>query len=48
MSDKEDETAYIAQLSKDEKIVLEIAKSQLKSSFNLKKSIGFLAWKEKQ
>lgn len=33
---------YLEQMSDDEKIVLEIAKQQLKSSFNLKKSIGFI------
>jgi len=33
---------YLEQMSDDEKIVLEIAKEQLKSSFNLKKSIGFI------
>lgn len=33
---------YLEQLTDDEKIVLEIAKQQLKSSFNLKKSIGFI------
>ena len=35
---------YINQLSKDEKIVLEIAEKQLKSSFSIEKSIGFLSW----
>lgn len=39
---------YIDQLSDDEKIVLEIAKKQLKTSFSIEKSIGFLNWlKEK-
>lgn len=39
---------YIDQLSNDEKIVLEIAKKQLKTSFSIEKSIGFLNWlKEK-
>ena len=33
---------YLEQMTDDEKIVLEIAKEQLKSSFNLKKSIGFI------
>ena len=33
---------YLEQLTDDEKIVLEIAKQQLKSSFNLKKSIVFI------
>ena len=35
---------YIDQLSQDEKIVLDIAKKQLKSSFSIEKSIGFLSW----
>lgn len=39
---------YIDQLSDDEKIVLEIAKKQLNTSFSIEKSIGFLNWlKEK-
>ena len=33
---------YLEQMTDDEKIVLEIAKEQLKSSFNLQKSIGFI------
>jgi len=35
---------YIDQLSEDEKIVLGIAEKQLKSSFSIEKSIGFLSW----
>ncbi len=35
---------YINQLNKDEKIVLEIAKECLKSSFSIEKSIGYLTW----
>jgi hypothetical protein len=38
---------YLNQLSEDEKIVLEIAKKTLKSSFSIEKSIGFLSWYEK-
>ncbi len=38
--------AYISQLSDNEKKALEIAKQQLGSSFNLKKSIGFLEYKK--
>lgn len=38
--------AYISQLSANEKKALEIAKQQLGSSFNLKKSIGFLQYKK--
>ena len=33
---------YLEQMTEDEKIVLEIAKELLKSSFSLKKSIGFI------
>lgn len=33
---------YIAQLSQQEQIVLEIAKEHLESSFDIKKSIGFM------
>lgn len=35
---------YIDQLTGDEKIVLDIAKKQLQSSFSIEKSIGFLSW----
>tara|TARA_B100001093_G_C26730941_1_gene972238 strand:+ start:741 stop:920 length:180 start_codon:yes stop_codon:yes gene_type:complete len=35
---------YIDQLSNDEKIILKIAEKQLKSSFSIEKSIGFLSW----
>tara|TARA_B100001123_G_C14712717_1_gene789819 strand:- start:416 stop:562 length:147 start_codon:yes stop_codon:yes gene_type:complete len=35
---------YIKQLSEDEKKILEIATKQLKTSFNIKKSIGFINW----
>ena len=39
---------YIDQLNENEKIVLEIAKSILKRSFSIEKSIGYLNWiKEK-
>ena len=38
---------YIAQLSQQEQIVLEIAKEHLESSFDIKKSIGFIEWKNK-
>jgi len=39
---------YIAQLSQQEQIVLEIAKEHLESSFDIKKSIGFIEWKNKR
>lgn len=39
---------YIATLSEKERVVLEIAKTQLGSSFDLKISIGFREWLQKQ
>jgi|OM-RGC.v1.036825239 hypothetical protein len=39
---------YIAQLSQQEQIVLEIAKEHLESSFDIKKSIGFMEWINKR
>jgi len=39
---------YIAQLSEQEQIVLEIAKEHLESSFDIKKSIGFMEWENKR
>ena len=36
---------YIKQLTEDEKKTLEIAKKQLESSLDIKKSIGFINWK---
>ncbi len=38
---------YIQQLNPQEKIAYEIAKNNLKSSFDIEKSIGFLKFKEK-
>ena len=35
---------YTEQLTEIERIVLEIAKDQLESSFCLEKSIGFIEW----
>lgn len=35
---------YIAQLSPQEKLVLDIAVSHLESSFEITKSIGFVKW----
>ena len=40
------EEEYIKSLSKEELKTLEIAREHLESSFNLKKSIGFIKWKE--
>ena len=39
---------YISQLTATEKKALEIAKRDLESSFDIGKSIGFLAWKKAQ
>lgn len=39
---------YIDQLSEIEKKVLLIAQEQLKSSFNIEKSIGFINWNAKR
>jgi hypothetical protein len=41
-----EEEEYIKSLSKEELKTLEIAREHLESSFNLKKSIGFIKWKE--
>ncbi len=37
---------YTEQLAEIERIVLEIAKDQLESSFCLEKSIGFIEWRK--
>jgi hypothetical protein len=39
---------YLAQLSEKEKLAYEIAKSHLKSSFSLERSIGFMEWLKKR
>ena len=39
---------YISSLTVQEKQTLEIAKSHLGTSFNIRKSIGFLTWKANQ
>ena len=44
----DDESNYLNSLSEMEKKTLEIAKSHLGTSFNLKKSIGFIKWKQEQ
>lgn len=36
---------YISSMSKEEKQTMEIAKSHLGTSFNIKRSIGYLNWK---
>ena len=43
--DKEEKN-YIKSLTPKEKIAYEIAKDFLKSSFNMKKSLGFIEWKK--
>jgi hypothetical protein len=45
--EKKDTNEYMKQLSFLEKIALEIAKRQLKTSFDLEKSIGYLKYKTK-
>ena len=47
INDNEDQdvTEYIIQLTDIEKLALKIAKEQLESSFDIKKSIGFIEWK---
>jgi len=39
---------YIQQLTEQERLVLEIAKNHLESSFDIIKSIGFMEWKNKR
>jgi hypothetical protein len=40
-------STYIASLSELEKIAMEIAKEDLGTSFNIEKSVGFIAWLKK-
>jgi len=40
--------SYIAQLNEQEKLVLEIAKDHLGSSFDIERSIGFTSWLKTQ
>ena len=44
MDESELVDAYISQLTEQEKLVLEIAKDHLGSSFTIEKSIGFIEW----
>uniref|UniRef100_A0A6C0CSH2 Uncharacterized protein n=1 Tax=viral metagenome TaxID=1070528 RepID=A0A6C0CSH2_9ZZZZ len=39
---------YIKQMSEQEKLVLEIARDHLESSFDIVRSIGYKEWLEKQ
>ena len=42
----EEISKYLEQLDNVEKKILETAKTQLRSSFDINKSIGFLEWKK--
>jgi hypothetical protein len=42
----EEEKEYLDSLTDEESKTLEIARDHLESSFNLRKSIGFIKWKE--
>ena len=44
LKDKELVEQYIAQLTPSEKIVYDIARKQLETSFSIEKSIGFLEY----
>jgi hypothetical protein len=46
--ENKEETDYLHSLTKEELKTLEIARSHLESSFHLKKSIGFIKWREKK
>jgi len=41
-----EEKEYLNSLTDEESKTLEIARDHLESSFNLRKSIGFIKWKE--
>ena len=43
---EEDVKAYIAQLTEQERIIFEIAKEHLETSFDIVRSIGFVEWFE--
>ena len=45
-SKESEESKYIKSLTKQELQTMEIARSHLESSFHLKKSVGFIKWKE--
>jgi hypothetical protein len=44
---EEDIKIYISQLTEQERIVYEIAKEHLETSFDISRSIGFIEWYEK-
>lgn len=39
---------YINSLNEQEVLILNLAKQHLNTSFDIKKSIGFIEWKKKQ
>ena len=41
-----EEQEYVKSLTNEESKTLEIARDHLESSFNMRKSIGFIKWKE--
>ena len=41
-----EEKEYVKSLTDEESKTLEIARDHLESSFNMRKSIGFIKWKE--
>ena len=45
---KVEEEQYIAQLDEVQRKAMEIAKSHLGTSFNIKRSNGFIEWQKKQ
>jgi hypothetical protein len=46
VTQSEEEKEYLNSLTDEESKTLEIARDHLESSFNLRKSIGFIKWKE--
>ena len=45
-NDTEETRKYINQMSSLERKIYEIAREELKTSFNIEKSIGYLKWKQ--
>jgi hypothetical protein len=35
---------YVSQMSDQERLVMNVAREHLQSSFNVEKSVGFMAW----
>jgi len=46
--EQEQVEAYLSGFTEQERIVLDIAQQHLETSFDISKSIGFLAWKQEQ